>query len=274
MSHVFYRRAGHRHPVATHGQGIYLWDADGRRYMDASGGPLVVNLGHGVTEVAEAMAAQAAQVAYIHGTLFTSTALEEYSRELSDRVPLPSPRFYYLTSGSEAVEAAIKFARQLQVARGELRRELVVSRWGSYHGATMGALAVSGKPKMRNLFAPLFQDQPHIPPPYCYRCPFDATYPACDLACARALEDEVLHQGPDRVAAFLAEPVGGATQGAVVPLEGYWPLVRQICDRYGLLLIADEVLTGFGRTGQWFRTTRSVRRRRWPLSIIWKITTW
>lgn len=252
MSHVFYRRPAFPHPRAVRGEGAYLWDAEGRRYIDASGGAIVVNVGHGVEEIARAMAEQAAQVAYVHATLFTTEALETYCDELAQRVPLADPRFYLLTSGSEAVEAAIKFARQVQVARGEPSRHRVISRWGSYHGATLGALAVTGKPKMRRLYTPMFRDQPHIPPPYCYRCPLGATHPACDLACARALETEILRQGPDQVAAFLAEPVGGATLGALVPPEGYWPLVREICDRYGVLLIADEVMTGFGRTGRWF----------------------
>jgi len=252
MSHVFYRRPAFPHPRAVRGEGVYLWDADGRRYIDASGGAIVVNVGHGVKEIARALAEQAERVAYVHATLFTTEPLETYADELARRVPLPGPRFYFLTSGSEGIEAAIKFAHQVQAARGEPSRYLIISRWGSYHGATLGALAVTGKPKMRAPFTSLFRDQPHIPPPYCYRCPFDASYPACDLACARALEVEVLRRGPDCVAAFLAEPVGGATLGAVVPPEGYWSLVRQICDRYGLLLIADEVMTGFGRTGRWF----------------------
>jgi adenosylmethionine-8-amino-7-oxononanoate aminotransferase len=252
VSHVFYRRVAHPHPLAVRGNGIYLWDADGRRYIDASGGPVVANVGHGVAQVAQAMAEQAADVAYVHATVFTTGALEAYSERLAALVPLTEPRFYYLTSGSEAVETALKFARQVQVARGEPAREVLISRWGSYHGVTLGALAVTGKPKMRTLFAPLFHDQPHIPSPYCYRCPFTATYPTCDLACARALEMEILRQGPERVAAFIAEPVGGATLGAVVPPEGYWPRVAEICDRYGVLLITDEVLTGFGRTGRWF----------------------
>ncbi len=252
MTHLFYRRIGHPHPQAVRAEGVYVWDADGRRYIDASGGPVLVNIGHGVAEVAQALAEQARAVAYVHATAFTTPALEEYSERLAARVPLENPRFYYLTSGSEAVEAALKFARQAQVARGEATREVIISRWGSYHGATLGTLAVTGKPKMRTMFAPLFLDQPHIPPPYCYRCPFNATHPACDLACARTLEAEILRQGPQRVAGFIAEPVGGATLGAVVPPEGYWPLVREICDRYGVLLIADEVMTGFGRTGRWF----------------------
>jgi len=252
QSHVFHRRLNFPHPQAVRGEGIYIWDADGRRIIDASGGPILINIGHGVQQVVQAMAEQAGRIAYVHGTAFTTAALETHAEELASLVPLPDPRFYYLSSGSEAVETAAKFARQMQLARGEPTRELVIARWGSYHGATLGALALTGKPKMRTPFAPMFRDQPHIPPPYCYRCPFAATYPDCDLACARALETEILRQGPERVAAFLAEPVSGATLGAVVPPEGYWPLIRDICDRYGVMLIADEVMTGFGRTGRWF----------------------
>ena len=249
---VFYRRLGRTHPVIERGEGVYLYDRDGRRYLDASGGPLVVNIGHGVASVAAALTAQASRVAYVHGSLFTTDALETYSRRLAAKVPMAEPRFYYLSGGAEAVETAVKFARQLQVARGEERRDRVISRWGSYHGATLGTLALSGKPSMRNLYAPMFQDMPHIDAPYCYRCPFHLLYPSCDLACARQLETEILRQGAGRVAAFLAEPVGGATLGAIVPPNGYWPLIREICDRHGVLLIADEVLTGFGRTGTWF----------------------
>ena len=252
QSHVVYRHMAHPHPLAVRGEGVYLWDAEGRRYIDGSGGAAVVNIGHGVAEVVQAMTEQAASAAYVHGTMFTTAALETHSEQLAALVPMPDPRFYYMTSGSEAVETAIKFARQLQVARGEPTREVIISRWGSYHGATMGALAVTGKPKMRTMFAPLFRDQPHIPPPYCYRCPFDTNHPDCNLACAQALEAEILRQGPERVVAFIAESVSGATLGAVAPPEGYWPLVRQICDRYGVLLIADEVMAGFGRTGRWF----------------------
>ncbi len=251
-SHVFYRRLGRSYPVIDRGEGIYLFDTLGRRFLDASGGPLVVNLGHGVPSVAAALSAQAAKVAYVHGSLFTTEALEQYSRRLAHKVPLHDPRFFYLSGGAEAVETAVKFARQLQVARGESRRDRIISRWGSYHGATLGTLALSGKPSMRTLYAPMFEDMPHIESPYCYRCPLRLSHPDCDLACARQLETEILRQGADRVAAFLGEPVGGATLGAVVPPSGYWPLVRKICDRYGVLLIADEVLTGFGRTGSWF----------------------
>lgn len=251
-SHVFYRRLTHPHPIAERGKGVYLWDSEGKRYIDGSGGAAVVNIGHGLREIAQAMQKQAAEVAYVHGTVFTTNALEAYSKRLANLVPIPAPRFYYLSSGSEAVETALKFTRQVHLSRGEATRELVISRWGSYHGATMGALAVTGKPKMRTPFAPLFRDVPHIPPPYCYRCPYGATYPTCDLACAQALETEILHQGQGRVGAFIAESVSGATLGAVVPPEGYWPRIAEICNQYGLHLIVDEVMAGFGRTGRWF----------------------
>lgn len=249
---VFYRQMAHDYPLIERGEGVYLYDAEGRRYLDASGGPLVVNVGHGVEAIAQAMATQAKQVAYVHGNLFTTGALERYSRRLAARVPLPQPRFFYLCSGSEAVETALKFVRQVQLARGEDKRDRFVSRWGSYHGLTLGALAASGKPSMRAPYLSMLRDMAHIEPPYCYRCSFDAVYPDCDLACARQLEAAVQEQGPDRVAGFIAEPIGGATLGAIVPPDEYWPLVREICDRYGVLLIADEVLTGFGRTGLWF----------------------
>lgn len=250
--HVFYRRMAHSHPVIVKGEGVYLYDQDGKTYLDGSGGSLVVNAGHGIAAITQAIAAQAQQTAYIHATMFTAEVIEQYAEELAKIVPLPDAKFYFLTSGSEAIEAAIKLARQIQVERGETKRYLTIARWMSYHGLSLGALAASGKPKMRKLFQPMFQDVPHIPPPYCYRCPFNLEYPACDLKCADALEDEILKQNPDNVSAFLAEPVSGATLGAVVPPEGYWLRIREICHKYGVLLIMDEVMTGMGRTGKWF----------------------
>jgi hypothetical protein len=233
-------------------EGVYLYDTEGRRYLDASGGAIVVNVGHGVREVAQALGVQAARVAYAHPTTFTSRPAEEYAAALAEVVTLPEPRFFFLSSGSEAVETAIKLARQVQVERGRGGRYLVISRWQSYHGTTLGALAVAGKPKMRRPFEPMLADVPHIPPPYCYRCPFGLAYPDCDLRCAEALEKEIDRVGEDNVAAFIAEPISGATLGAVVPPPGYWRRIREICDQHGVLLIADEVMTGFGRTGRWF----------------------
>jgi adenosylmethionine-8-amino-7-oxononanoate aminotransferase len=251
-SHVFHRKHKHAKPVVSHGQGIYLWDTTGKRYIDASGGAVVVNVGHGVAEIADAIREQAAQVAYAHATMFTSQALEELADRLATHMPMPDARLFFLCTGSDATETAVKFARQMQVVWGQAQRYKVIARWGSYHGLTMGALAITGKPSMRRYFEPLFVDMPHIPPPYCYRCPFGLIYPDCGLRCAEALGDEIKHQGQGTVAAFIAEPLAGATLGAVVPPPEYWPRVREICDQYGLLLIADEVMTGMGRTGHWF----------------------
>jgi adenosylmethionine-8-amino-7-oxononanoate aminotransferase len=220
--------------------------------LDASGGAIVVNIGHGVREVAQAMGEQAAQVAYAHPTMFTSRPMEEYAKALAEVVSLPDVRFFPLCSGSEAVETAIKLARQVQVERGQAGRYLTISRWQSYHGTTLGALAVTGKPKMRRPFQPMLPEMPHIPPPYCYRCPFGLTYPGCRIRCADALAAEIKRVGEENVAAFIAESVSGATLGAVVPPPEYWPRIRQICDEHGLLMMVDEVMAGFGRTGRWF----------------------
>jgi adenosylmethionine-8-amino-7-oxononanoate aminotransferase len=248
---VFYRRFDHSYPVVDHGEGVYLYDTAGRRYLDAAGGALVANIGHGVAEIAEVLREQAARVAFAHGTQFTSEPIERYAAALGRVSPIPNPRAYLVSGGSEVVETAIKLAYQLCVARGEPGRHKVIARWYSYHGATLGALSASGREPLRRPYAPLLIDMPHIPPAYCYRCPFGSGAD-CGLPCADALEDEIERQGPETVAAFIAEPVVGATLAAAVPPAGYWPRIREICDRYGVLLIADEVMTGFGRTGRWF----------------------
>jgi adenosylmethionine-8-amino-7-oxononanoate aminotransferase len=244
--HVFYRKLGHGRPKISHGEGIYLFDESGKRYLDGSGGPLVVNVGHGRREIVEAMSRQASAAAYVHAIMFTSEALESYSNELAAVLPVPDARLYYLSSGSEVVEAAIKLARQIQMARGENGRHLVIGRWHSYHGMTLGALAVSGRPGLRAPYLPMLADMPHVAPPYPYRDPVGG-----EEAAAR-LEEAILAHGPEKVAAFLAEPVSGASLGAVVPPDDYWPCIEAICRRYGVLLIADEVLVGFGRTGRWW----------------------
>jgi adenosylmethionine-8-amino-7-oxononanoate aminotransferase len=206
----------------------------------------VVNVGHGRTEVVEAMAAQAQAAAYVHAIMFTSQPLEDYAAALAEVSPIPDPRFYFLSSGAEVVEGAIKLARQIQTARGETRRHLVIGRNQSYHGMTFGALAVSGRPDMRGPYLPMLRDMPHIEPPYPYRDPVSG-----EEAAAR-LETAILEQGAENVAAFIAEPISGAGLGAIVPPDDYWPSVAAICRYYGVLLIADEVLVGLGRTGRWW----------------------
>lgn len=244
--HVFYRTMNHPRPMIAYGQGIYLFDENGKRYIDGSGGPLVINVGHGRTEIVEAMTRQAQAAAYVHATMFTSRPLEQYAAELADVVPLPEPRFYFLSSGSEVVEGAIKLARQIQMARGQEKRHVILSRWQSYHGMTLGALAVSGRVGLRAPYMDMFHDVPHIPTPYVYR------FPATGIALADRLEEAILAYGPENIAGFLAEPLSGASLGAAVAPDDYWPRIRQICDQYGVLLIADEVLVGLGRTGKWW----------------------
>ena len=243
---VFYRAMNHPRPKIAYGQGIYLYDEAGKRYLDGSGGPLVVNVGHGRQEIVEAMTAQAQAAAYVHALMFTSEPLEQYAAELAAVVPLPEPRFYFLSSGSEVVEGAIKLARQIQMARGQEKRHIILSRWQSYHGMTLGALAVSGRAGLRAPYLDMLHDVPHIPTPYTYR------HPATGVELAARLEETIQAYGADNIAGFIAEPISGASLGAAQPPDDYWPCVREICDRYGVLLIADEVLVGLGRTGAWW----------------------
>jgi adenosylmethionine-8-amino-7-oxononanoate aminotransferase len=249
-SHVFHRKYKFNKPSISHGEGIYLWDTDGKRYIDASGGAVVVNIGHGVKEIADAIQQQAGNVAYAHASMFTSAVLEEHAERLSAYIPMGDSRLFYMASGSEATETAMKLARQMQVAMGQPSRYKVISRWGAYHGATLGSLAITGKPSMRTLYAPMFVEMPHVPAPYPYR--FDGTPEECGTSAVERLAQEIEMQGPETVAAFIAEPIAGATLGAVVPPDNYWTAVREVCDHFGVLLIVDEVMTGMGRTGKWF----------------------
>jgi len=236
----------HPRPKIDHGAGIYLYDESGKRYIDGSGGPLVANIGHGREEVVEAMMQQARAAAYVHATMFTSEPLEGYAAELAGIVPLAEPRFYFLSSGSEVVEGAIKLARQIQMSRGEHKRSIVISRWQSYHGMTFGALAASGRAGLRSPYLSMLHDIPHIPTPYTYRRPISGAESAARL------EEMILAYGAENIAAFIAEPISGASLGAAAPPDDYWPCIREICNRYGVLLIADEVLVGLGRTGTWW----------------------
>ncbi|MDX1418176.1 MAG: aminotransferase class III-fold pyridoxal phosphate-dependent enzyme [Candidatus Promineifilaceae bacterium] len=243
---VFYRKMGHSRPKISHGAGIYLYDEMGNRYLDGSGGPLVVNVGHGREQIIKAMNKQLEKVAYVHAIMFTSEVLEDYAQQLSSIVPLEKPRFYFLSSGSEVVEAAIKLSRQIQMARGEHGRNIVISRSLSYHGMTLGALGVSGRPGLRAPYLGMLHNMPHIRHPYPYR------FPATGEELADRLEESILAYGPSNVAAFIAEPISGATLGAAEPPDDYWWRIRHICDKYQVLLIADEVLVGMGRTGKWW----------------------
>jgi adenosylmethionine-8-amino-7-oxononanoate aminotransferase len=252
MSHVFSRAVGRQLPVALSGEGCWITDADGTRYLDGGGGALVTNIGHGNPDVVRAMADQAAKVAYVHATQLTTEALEEYAEELSPLLPMDEAHVYPVSGGSEAVETAFKMARAFHLARGEPARHRIVARWGSYHGNTRGALDASGREPLRAPYAPWLGHALHVPAVYEYRCPWPRHPDACGERHAEALERTILEAGPRTVAAFIAEPVAGATLGAARPPDDYWAAVTEVCRRHGILLVADEVMTGFGRTGSWF----------------------
>ena len=251
---VFHRALGRALPTIDRGQGAVLWDRAGRRYLDGSGGAVVVNVGHGRHEVAAAMAAQAEAAAYVHGTQFTSAVLEEYARRLAPHAPGDCRSLYLVSGGSEANETAVKMARAYHVAEGRPSRRKVIHRSVSYHGNTLGTLSLSGRPGLRAPYEPLLSSTPEARAPFCYHCPLDRSYPECGVACVSDLEEVIEREGPDTVAAYIAEPVIGASAGAAVPPDEYARRAREICTRHGVVYIDDEVMTGFGRTGRWFAT--------------------
>lgn len=227
-------------------------DEGGNRYLDGAGGAIVVNVGHGDPSLVEAMAAQSTRTPYVHGTAFTTEALEAYADTLAPLLPMQDPRIYPVSGGSEAVETAIKLARAFHLAGGEGSRTLVIGRRGSYHGNTLGALDAGSKEALRRPYSPWLGRFRHVDAAYEYRCP-NADHPArCGAWHAERLERAIVDAGPSTVAAFIAEPVVGATLAAAVPTSDYWPAISEVCRRHGVLLIADEVMTGFGRTGRWF----------------------
>ena len=250
---VFRRSGAAAPPVAVEAFGSTIRDADGREYLDAAGGAIVVNVGHGRREIADAMADQAGRLSYVHGSAFTSEPLESYAVEVARHLPLDDPAIYTVSGGSEAIESALKLARAYHLARGEPERWIVFARWGSYHGNTLGALDLSGRKPLRRPYEGWLGRFRHVSAAYPYRAGLagaDALGTADELV--GELERAFVAAGPGTVAAFVAEPIVGATLAAVVPPEGYWPAVAEVCRRHGVLLIADEVMTGFGRTGRWF----------------------
>lgn len=253
MSHIFPRHSRQSPPLAVGGHGCYLIDSTGKQYLDGSGGAAVSCLGHGDTEVTEAIKAQLDQLAFAHTGFFTSAPAEALADLLIEHAPAGLDRVYLVSGGSEATEAAIKLARQYHVERGESGRGRLIARKQSYHGNTIGALSAGGNAWRRAQFAPLLLDVSHIEPAYEYRMRHEGeSLQAYGLRAAQALEDEILRVGPETVMAFIAEPVVGATAGAVTPPPGYFSRIREICDQYGVLLILDEVMCGMGRTGSLF----------------------
>jgi adenosylmethionine-8-amino-7-oxononanoate aminotransferase len=250
--YVFPRQLGAPLPIASKARGVWIEDTEGHRYLDASGGAVVVNLGHGREEIASAVRHQILQCHYVHPTIFTTHIVEELAEALARHSPSGIERFYFLSGGGEANETAVKLARQIHLESGHSQKFNVISRWKSYHGLTLGALSATGRTFFREPFAPMLQGVTHIHPPYCLRCYYGTHFPECNLRCAQDLEEIIQNLGPKTVSAFIAETVSGTSLAICPPPQGYWKLIRKICDRYNVLLILDEVMCGFGRTGKWF----------------------
>ena len=238
------------YPTIDYGKGVYLYDKNNKDYIDGSSGAVTASIGHGVTEVINAMTEQANKVSFVYRSQFTSEAAEGLAKKLSEITPGDLNWSFFVNSGSEATETAMKIAIQHWQEQGIYSKTKILSRWMSYHGITLGALSMSGHVARRERFVPLLDDLPSASAPYCYRCPFGQTHPRCQLLCAKELERAIKRIGKDSIAAFIAEPIIGAAAGAVVPPGGYYEEIKAICERNNILFIADEVMTGMGRTGK------------------------
>ncbi|MCL5039589.1 MAG: aspartate aminotransferase family protein [Firmicutes bacterium] len=250
QDNVFYRNMRRRYPTIVRAEGVFLYDDEGKNYLDGSSGALVSSLGHGNSKIAQAIYEQSLTLEFAHAIQFNNLPLFELSRLLVEEAP-GFGRVFFANSGSEITESAMKLARQYFLERGKPEKFKIVARWQSYHGNTTGALSMSGHTARRKNYAPyLIHAFPHIHPPYCYRCPFGKQYPQCGLECAWELERVIRQEGKDTVAAFIAEPVIGSSNPGVVPPADYYRVIREICNHEDVLFIADEVMTGVGRTGE------------------------
>jgi adenosylmethionine-8-amino-7-oxononanoate aminotransferase len=239
-------------PAIVKAQGIYLYDDQGNRIIDASGGAIVCSIGHGVEEIAETVAAQMKKVAFVFRRAFHTPELEEAATKVCETTNWDMDRVFFVSGGSEATETAIKLARKYHIDNGNPSKFRIISRWQSYHGSTMGAASWSGFTSRRADFTPYLKDFVHLPATLCYRCWYGRSPETCDLECAEALENEILCLGPETVSAYIAEPVSGHSLAAASPPNAHFKRIRQICDKYDVLMILDEVMSGVGRTGKWY----------------------
>ncbi|WP_042346671.1 aspartate aminotransferase family protein [Bacillus massiliigorillae] len=237
------------YPVIDYGKGVYLYDKEGKDYLDAASGAVTVNIGHGVNEVKDAMIKQAEKVSFVYRSQFSSEAAESLANKINSLTSKGLTYSFFVNSGSEATETAMKIALQYWQEKGQPKKTKLVSRWMSYHGITLGALSMSGHSIRRNRFVSLLESYPSVSPPYCYRCPYNQTHPSCALKCADELQSMIRKIGAENIAAFICEPVIGAAGAAISSPDGYLTKVKQICEDNDILFIADEVMTGMGRTG-------------------------
>lgn len=250
--HALFYQDSHRLPTVSHGKGIYIYDTDGKRYLDACSGAISANLGHANERVMAAARRQMGRISFTYRTQFENEPANELAELLAQLSPREVNRVFFVNSGSEAVESAIKLARQYWWATGRRGKSEIFSRRPSYHGATLGALASTGFAPLITPFRAMLKPSLKISAPFCYHCPLGKRYPECGIDCAHELEREIQSVGAENIAAFLVEPIGGATTGAAVPPDEWFPIVERICNEYEILLIVDEVMTGCGRTGTFF----------------------
>ncbi len=251
-SRVFYRDFRRSYRAVAHAKGVYLYDTEGNRFLDGCGGNTVANVGYGVEEVIEAIYGQMKKTSFAHTSRFTSEVQEALAEKVISLAPQGMARVYFLAGGSEGVETALKMARQFHLETGNPQKHKVISRWQSYHGNTIGTLSLSGRSYRRKYYIPYLLNFPHIVPSYCFRCPLHKVYGECGIECAGELERVIRQEGPENISAFIAEPIGGSSLAGVSPPKEYYRIIREVCDRYGVLMIMDEVMTGFGRTGKNF----------------------
>jgi adenosylmethionine-8-amino-7-oxononanoate aminotransferase len=250
------RRWDWDYPIIARAEGIYLWDTEGKRYIDGSGGSsLVTSIGHGVKEVPAAMAKQAEDYSFYPAHTFSNPKLLELADMIAGIAPgelRNNCKVWMGVTGSEATDDACRLARQYWVVQGKVSKSVIIGRWQAFHGDNIFSVSISGLTSRRRMYLPMMRDIPKIPPAFCYRCSYEKTYPECGLLCARALEDAICQAGPENVAAFIAEPVVGSALAAGAAPPGYFQKIREICDKYEVLFIADEVMTALGRTGKWW----------------------
>jgi len=251
-SHVLNVFMNREYPCIVKAKGIYLYDDKGNKIIDGAGGPILCNLGHGIDEMADVLRDQAKKASFIYRIDFTNPPLEEAATKVCETTNFKMDKVFFVSGGSEATEIATKIARKYHIDNGNPSKHKIISRWLSYHGMTTGALSWSGMSSRRTDYIPMLAEGIHIPPAYCHRCWFNRTPETCNLECAQALENEIMCNGPENVAAFIVEPISGASLCGAVPRSDYFKKIREICDRHDVLLIFDEVMTGFGRTGKWY----------------------